>query len=159
MTDGDVPEELGFRVLRSIRRIVRRIGSYSRQIQRDTGLSVPQLMCLRAIANHDTITSAAIAELTQLSRPTVSQLVEKLVRSGYVTRERAEQDRRQVHLSLTDAGRESLAGMPRPLEDRFLNRMKDLEPEDREMILVALERVVQLMDAEDLDDGPLVSSG
>ena len=40
-----------------------------------------------------------------------------------------------------------------------MQRLEALEPGERERIAVALERVVELMDAEDIDAAPLLASG
>ena len=47
----DQDKEIAHEVLRSIRQIVRRISEYSRQLSREVGLTVPQLMCLKAIGD------------------------------------------------------------------------------------------------------------
>lgn len=158
MTDDP---DLGFRVLRSIRRIIRRVSSYSRVLTRETGLSVPTLLCLRAIEEDDAdeVTVARVAEATQLSRSTVSTLAEKLVQANLVTRVRSERDRRRVHLALTEAGRAKVVELPQPLEDRFLERLRALPQARREAVLEILEEVVHLMDADHVDAAPLLVPG
>ena len=154
-------DDLEYRVLRSIRRIVRRISAYSRQVGRDTGLGVPQMLCMRAIEADDAeeVTVARVADATHLSRSTVSTMVEKLVRASLVSRVRSVRDRRRVHLGLTEQGRERLRHLPRPLEERFLARLQALPEDQRERILGALEQVVEMMDAENLDAAPMLVPG
>jgi DNA-binding MarR family transcriptional regulator len=156
------PDALGYQVLRSIRRIVRQVSRYSRQVGRDTGLGVPQMLCLRAIEEapaHTEVTVAYVADIVHLSRSTISPMVEKLLQAGLVTRERSHVDRRRVHLGLTPAGRSKLASMPEPLEARFVARLADLPDDERSSILSALEQVVELMGAEELDAAPLLLDG
>lgn len=155
-------DEPGFQILRSLRRILRAVSRYSRQVGRDTGLAVPALLCVRAIGDapspeHATV--AWVAERVQLSKSTTSTLIDKLVKSGLVLRERSTTDRRRVKLSLTPEGRSRLEAMPQPLEARFLERLAALEPEERAQILQVLGRVVELMGAEALDAAPLLVPG
>ncbi len=150
--------DLGYRVLQSLRRIIRRVSSYSRVLTRETGLSVPTLLCLRAIDEDDAdeVTVARVAEATQLSRSTVSTLAEKLVQANLVTRVRSDRDRRRVHLALTEDGRRKVAELPQPLEEHFLERLRGLPRERREVVLEVLEQVVHLMDADDVDAAPML---
>jgi len=150
--------DLGYRVLRSIRQILRRVSSYSRSLHRDTGLSVPTLLCLRAIHEDtsDEVTVARVADVTHLSRSTVSTLAEKLVQANLVTRERSGRDRRRVHLELTDAGRARISELPQPLEDRFLERLRGMPQPRREAVLEVLEEVVRMMDADEVDAAPML---
>lgn len=161
MANLESDENLGFRVLRSLRRVLRRVSSYSRQVGRDTGLSVPHLLCLRAIAEDDApeVTVRRVAEATHLSPSTVSTIAEKLVRAALITRERSDRDRRRVNLSLTQQGRERLRDLPRPLEERFLSRLMALPAQDREHIVQVLEQVVEMMDADQMDAAPILVPG
>ncbi|HSG70094.1 MAG TPA: hypothetical protein VLA12_06745, partial [Planctomycetaceae bacterium] len=43
-------DEVAFEILRSIRRILRKTSQHSRQLTRQSGLSVTQLLCLKAIS-------------------------------------------------------------------------------------------------------------
>ena len=70
MAHGEISEE----ILRAIRRIVRRISDHSRTMVRDHGLTVPQLLCMRAIDQLEQagleITVARVSETVQLSAAT-----------------------------------------------------------------------------------------
>ena len=100
MNDIDplVRNELGHRLLQSIRRIVRRISVHSRKMAADTGLTVPQLLVMRAIRDlsAEEVSLASVATRVQLSRSTVSAILERLVRAGLVRRDRSARDRRRV---------------------------------------------------------------
>ena len=69
-----VPQEesIGFQILRSIRRIIRRTSEHSRSVSRHGGITVPQMLCLKAISefNQDeAVTVAMVAKTVQLSSP------------------------------------------------------------------------------------------
>ena len=143
-SNGDV----AYDILRSIRRILRKTSQHSRQIARQSGLSVPQLLCLKAIDEAEKdgeVTAAMIAEIVQLSPPTATLIVDRLEVAGYVSRERRSQDRRKVCLSLTELGQQRLKTLPRPLHDQFLERLKKLKAAERSTLLRSLEQIVEMI--------------
>lgn len=158
MTQGAA---LADEVLKSIRRILRRISEHSKQLSRDVGLTVPQLMCMRAVAaaegGDDDVTIARVSADVQLSAGTVSRIIDRLQRAGMVRRERGKTDRRRVSLSLTDLGRERFQTLPVPLQEQFIARFGALDQAERQAILQALRRTAQLMDAEGIDAAPMLT--
>ena len=154
-------DELAEEVLRSIRRIVRRVSEHSRLLSREAGLTVPQLLCLKAIGSRDgqEVTVNMVGAEVQLSPATVSRIVDRLERGGLVLRERTAKDRRKVCLSLTPAGLERFQTLPKPLQVRFVERLGKLEPHRAQVLLDALHEVVQLMEADDLDASPMLTPG
>lgn len=153
--------QLGYEILRSIRRIIRRVSLYSRDLSEEVGLTVPQLTCLKAIAEMDvdTVTIGAVSKRISLSPATVSRIVERLVQGGLVARKRWESDRRKVFLELTEEGTERYETLPTPLDDGFLTRLHQLPEEERREIFEVLERLVELMDAEKVDAAPILVEG
>ncbi|MFT5583932.1 MAG: DNA-binding MarR family transcriptional regulator [Cognaticolwellia sp.] len=162
---NDTHSALGFRVLRSLRRIIRQVSAHSRSLSSVSGVTVPQMLCMRAIADAGAkdssaeVTSRAVAQAVQLSPSTVSGVMERLVQAGLVLRERSTKDRRRVHLSLTPAGKDTLSAAPNPLQERFLSRLQGLPKSEQEQLLEALERVVQLMDADEIEAAPILTPG
>lgn len=150
---------IGFQILRSIRRIIRKTSEHSRNVGRKGGVSVPQMLCMKAISEHpkDTeVTVAKVAATVQLTAPTVSRILDRLEKNGYVLRERTSTDRRKVCLSLTAEGQNRVQDLPTPLHQQFLTALEKLDPEETRGLLTALERIVELMDAEDLDASPVL---
>jgi len=159
---NSVDSDSAYDVLRAIRRIVRRIADHSKVLAREFGLTVPQVICLKAIgelgASEPEVTAAMVAQHVQLSAATVTRILDRLQGLGLVDRDRRSRDRRKVCLSLTDAGRERFRSMPIPLQDEFVARFMDLEESDRRALLEALNRITQLMEAEHIDAAPLLVS-
>ena len=153
-------ESPGFQILRAIRRIIRRTSEHSRNVGKRSGVSVPQMLCLKSIADFpaDTeVTVVMVANAVQLSAPTVSRILDRLETCGLILRERRSNDRRKVCLSLTEAGQQKLDDLPTPLHEQFLERLNRLDPAERLGLLKALERIVELMDAEGLDASPMLT--
>lgn len=155
-------DQAAHEVLRSIRRVMRRVAEYSKQLSREAGLTVPQLMCLKAVGERPEdveLTVAQVAKQVHLSAATTSRIIERLVRGGLVLRQRSDRDRRRVCLTLTAAGQARFESLPAPLQERFVSRFLALPEAERAAILDTLARITDLMDATDLDAAPLLTAG
>ena len=146
-------------ILRSLRRITRAIDLHSRWLASNFGLTIPQLVSLGTLANTEFMTPTAMARAVDLSQATITGIVDRLVRRGYVTRERSTTDRRRVVLAITDKGREVLSASPSPLQERFATRLSKLPEENQQVIQTVLEQVVRMMGAEELDAAAMLTSG
>lgn len=153
-------ESIGFQILRSIRRIIRRTSEHSRSVSRHGGITVPQMLCLKAISEFhpdEPVTVAMVAKTVHLSPPTVSRILDRLEKGGFILRERATTDRRKVCVSLTESGWQRIDNLPKPLHEQFLQRLERIDPVERLGLLKALERIVALMDAEGIDAAPVLT--
>jgi len=156
--EDDVAQE----ILRSIRQLVRRIAIHSKSLLRDVGLTVPQMVCLRAIVALDGgggVTVVDVSERVQLSPATVSRIVDRLAASGLVIRERSTTDRRKVGITLTPAGVDRVSTLPTPLQETFLRGLEALPREERQRLLDSLRHIVSLMSAGELDAAPILTPG
>jgi DNA-binding MarR family transcriptional regulator len=72
----------------------------------EMGITYPQYLVLSALAEHDGRTVGAIAERLSLESSTITPPVKRLEQAGLVQRRRSTTDERQVHVWLTEAGRE-----------------------------------------------------
>lgn len=151
-------------VLRAIRQIMRKIATHSWQMSAQVGLTVPQLMCLKAVGEFEDqqvseITVAAVAQRVQLSPATVSRIIDRLVRMDLVTRERRAKDRRKVCIALTTTGLERFQTLPTPLQEEFVERLMSLPTGERQVLLDSLQRISFLMGAAEIDAAPILHTG
>lgn len=153
--------EIAHDVLRTIRQIVRKVSEHSKAMHRQVGLTVPQLMCLKAVGEleetFDEVTVVMVAKQLELSAATVSRIVDRLARANLVLRERRSKDRRKVCLSLTASGVDRFETLPVPLQEMFLRRLSELGPEERARLLESLQQIAQLMEASDIDAAPMLT--
>lgn len=111
-----------------------------------TGLAPSQVLVLRQIDEHNGITPGAIAATLRFGQATITNIVDKLVASGLVTRTRSAHDKRQILLEITPEGRERLRASPFPLQLRFSEAYARLPQWEQAMILAGLERINSLLD-------------
>jgi DNA-binding MarR family transcriptional regulator len=151
---------IGLQILRAIRKIIRRTSEHSRTVGRQSGVTIPQMLCLKALAERsreERVTVAMVANDVQLSTPTVSRILDRLEKAGYLLRERSTSDRRKVFVTLTAEGMDRIDSLPQPLHEQFLGRLNKLDPIERLGLLHAIERIVELMDAVDIDASPVLT--
>ena len=132
-------------MLGSMRRIAQAIDIRSREISRQTGLTIPQLLVLQAIRSLGQVTTQALSREASMSAATVVAVMDKLEARGLIERYRSATDRRVVHARLTDVGHSALAQAPGLLGQRFRNRLAALPEEDKRRLAEALRTVASLM--------------
>jgi DNA-binding MarR family transcriptional regulator len=135
-------------VLKGIRRIARAVELNSRRIDRDVGLTLPQLVVLTCVRDLGEVTSRAISLEADLSPPTVVGILDKLELKGLIERYRSKIDRRIVHTRLTRKGRSILKSAPPPLGAAFETAFYRLTPSERSAIVEALDRLADLAELD-----------
>lgn len=160
-TAGDsLPEDrFDLRVLSSLRRIIRAVDQYSHRIERKYRITVPQILCLSAIGQHDAITAKELAEAIHLSPSTVVGIVDRLEARSLVQRLRDADDRRRIHISLTTEGSELLGKVPSPLQDKLADGLSRLPKSEQATIAQSLARISDLMEAGHLSAAPILKTG
>ena len=143
-------------VLVCLRRVIRATDIHSRQLVKTTGLTTPQILLLQAIQNKGQLTISELAGKLSLSQATVTTIVDRLETRKLVYRQRSMDDKRKVYTHLTEKAEEILAASPQPLQEHFSERFSALEDWEQTMIVSALQRVAQMMDAKDLDASPVL---
>jgi DNA-binding MarR family transcriptional regulator len=103
----------------------------------DTVLSDIQLAALSALERHDSMTPGELAEHEKVQPPSMTRVIR---RAPHAT------DRRQVVLTVTDAGRELVQLVRRRREAWLAQRLQELAPEERKILRAAapiLEKISQ----------------
>lgn len=150
--------ELEEDILVALRRITRAIDLHSRFLANTFGLTGPQLVCLRVLGRHTVLQPGELAKHVALSQATITGIVDRLATRQLLTRERSATDRRHVTVTITDAGRALVKDAPSALQEKFANRLATLPTEEQENIRRTLEKVVRMMDGEDIDAAPVLST-
>lgn len=139
------------RMLRSIRRIIRAVDMHSKMLQQAQDITAPQLICLLTLVHQGSLTVKALSEAIDLSPSTTVGVVDRLEAKGLVTRTRSETDRRQVMVSVTVKGEAVAQRSPFPLQNRLVEGFRNLPELEQATLTLALERLVSLMAAGDID--------
>lgn len=146
-------------VLVALRRVIRATDLHSKRLSKHAGLTGPQLLIMRSIRDLGEVTIGTIADKVSLSQATVTTILDRLEHRKLVYRVRSTQDKRKVHAHLTEDGADILARAPQPLQEEFIRKFQNLHEWEQTMIVASLQRVANMMDADDIDASPVLHVG
>lgn len=145
-------------VLINIRKITRAIDIHSKKLVQKYGLTGPQLILLKACVNAEKITISSLAEQINLSKPTVTSIVERLLQKGYVSRVKDTSDKRKVFVSPTEKTLLLFDKSPSLLQESFVNRFDKLAEWEKLQILSTLQRIAAMMNADEIASASVLES-
>jgi DNA-binding MarR family transcriptional regulator len=132
-------------VIIELRKIIQVIEQNSKRLVRRVGLTGPQLVILKEIANHQQVSVGDIARRASLSQGTVTGILERLEKRDLVRRQRSRDDRRRVLVRITDAGDRLLAKAPPLFQEDFVEQFNQRPVWLQTMILSSLQHLVTIM--------------
>jgi DNA-binding MarR family transcriptional regulator len=132
-------------VLKSMRRIAQAIEVRSREIARNSGLTIPQLIVMQSIRKLGQVTTQAVSREASMSPATVVAVLDKLEAKGLIERYRSEVDRRVVHTRLTNTGLDALGHAPGLLSRGFEDAFAALPSHRQDALLSAMEDLAEMM--------------
>jgi DNA-binding MarR family transcriptional regulator len=147
------------RVLQSLRRIIRAVEIHSKKLAHSYNITGPQLGCLAAVNEKGPLTTTKLAQAVYLSPSTIVGIVDRLEEKNLVIRERGSKDRRQVQIGLTEAGEQLLGRAPSALQDTLADALKSLPELEQVSITLALEKIVDIMEAGKIEVSPVLETG
>ncbi len=145
-------------VLIALRQIIRAIDLHSRQLQRQHGLTSPQILILKEVVRHEGVTAQEIGKRVHLSRATVADILMRLEKRKLITRARNTRDRRLVNITATEHAIGMLADSPPLLHESFIQKFNELRPWEQTQFLSVFQRTADMMNAEHLDVAPFLAA-
>jgi len=146
-------------LLVALRKVIRAIDLRSKQLSREVGLTGPQLLVMQDIGKEPGIMVRKIAEDINLSAATVTSILDRLEAKKLVQRIRSTEDKRKVGVFLTETGQETLKDAPLPFQEHFTNRFSKLKDWEQSQMVSTMQRIANMMDAEDIDASPVLEVG
>lgn len=132
-------------LLTSIRKIIQLLDIQSKNMNKQFGVTGPQLIILQEIANAGKISITPLSKSVSLSQATVTVICRRLETKGYLIRKKGEDDKRSNWVSITEKGNEMLLALPPLIQGIFIDQFSKIENWEKIMILSAFERVAELM--------------
>ncbi len=135
--------EVAARLRLSATRLARRLRQES-----GAGLTPSQLSALAVVDNRGPLTLGRLAELERVAPPSVTKVVAKLVADGLVVRSANPEDRRIVHIAVTEQGAELTAKSRRRKTAWLASRIAQLDGDQQRRLADALDVLDHLTLAE-----------
>lgn len=98
--------------------------------------------------NDGKLSMKEIGELIGKDKSTVTPLVNKLSKLGYVKKEKCKEDRRLTYVKITEKGKEIEGKFNDISKEVYLKAYKDFSVEEREILLKLLKRLNNNFDLE-----------
>ena len=146
-------------ILIKIRKIVRSVDIESKKIQKEHGVSIPQVLCLNFLRESDTYqtTQGELRKFLNLNASTVSGIINRLEKKGYLARLPKSGDKRVVNIALTSAGDKLLSAMPSLLHEQLSEKLLQLSDEEFEIVEAGLNTLVKILDIEKVEASPFIT--
>lgn len=146
-------------LLIAIRQITRAIDLSSKRLVKLAGLTAPQFLVLQTLSLEEPRKPSDIAKKVFLSQATVSSIIDRLIKAEFVRREKSRSDGRVIHIYLTDKGQKRLKSAPPLLQESFTKQFEELERWEQSQLLSSLQRLANMMNAEEIDAAPILEVG
>lgn len=146
-------------ILVKLRKIIRSINLESKKIEKELGVSIPQLLVLQYLSDQDDYKAFAkdIKDYINLNASTVSGIISRLESKSLVARLPKLNDKRAVYITLTAKGSELIQKSPTTLQEKLSLKLKKLTPGQINELDRNIELLTAIMDVEDIDAAPLLT--
>lgn len=112
-------------------------------------LSPPQIHMMMTIKTMEECTISELAESLNVSAPSVSTMVDRLVEKNALIRERSKKDRRVVVVQLSDSAHAHIKYMETAMLESFMKTIEKIGPELTEDWCNIIVRVTEALQEED----------
>ena len=146
-------------ILIKIRKIVRSVDIESKKIQKEYGVSIPQVLCLGFLhesANYQS-TQVEIKNFLNLNSSTVSGIINRLEKKGLLARLPKSGDKRVVNIALTSSGDKLLSTMPSLLHEQLSRNLQKLDEKEFKKVEESLDTLITLLEIEQIEASPLIT--
>jgi MarR family transcriptional regulator, organic hydroperoxide resistance regulator len=136
--------------IQSLRRIFKSIQDYSQEVTQEFGITGPQLWALKTISADGSLSLGELSNKMYLHPSTVTGVVDRLEKKGYVVRDRGQEDRRVIEVKLTPKGKEVVKKSPNPVQGKMIYGLRKMKPGELKKIHDSVEKLVEIVEAKDV---------
>lgn len=146
-------------ILIDIRKIVRSINLESKRIEKEYGVSIPQILCLNYLNNKESLqaTSTELKNFLNLNASTITGIISRLEKKGFVAKLPNKKDKRVSYITITAKGAKLIENNPSLLHERLSQKLKSLPTARVDELKRAINLLVDIMGIESLDAAPLIT--
>ena len=138
-------------IVQGLRRIVKALHTYSQDVRTAYGLTGPQLWALKTLQRDGRMSTGRLAAALAVHQSSASILLDRLDKRGLIRRIRGRLDHRFVDIELTKRGAALATDAPEAAQGRLLHALEGMAPGEVRKIRHAVDRLVQAMEATDVN--------
>jgi len=132
-------------LLLSIRDLRQEMKKINYELYRDGELTLPQLGVVAVLAENGPSKVSSIADQVGLANSTVSGIIDRLVKKNIVLRNRLEEDRRTVLISLAEGSERFYEEFKARRNAYMLEKLKTLDEEETRGLIDSVTRLISLL--------------
>lgn len=148
-------------ILVNLRRIIRAVNLEGKRLEKEHGVSIPQLLCLGFLEEKEEYraTLSEIKDYLKLNASTVTGITARLEKRGLIARLPTDgKDRRVNYITLTRSGEEIVRQMPEILHEQLTQKLAQASPEDITDLRKAFQTIIGFLEIENIDASPILAS-
>ena len=150
--------ELIAKTVDNLRRVFQVVNEQSKKVKRKTGLTGPQLWAIKVIAHSSPIRVSILAGKMYLHPATVVGILNRLEERDLIKRIRTTDDRRAVHVTLTDKGNDIVSRSPEVAQGMLVAGLETLTVKKLYGIHDGLEQLVEILGAQEIPPQLMLST-
>lgn len=136
-------EEFGDRMIAYMPKLSKEICRYESNYLKSGEVTVPQIWALDYLSHHKRCQMKELAESMCIKFSSATGMIDRLVKQGFVKRERGEKDRRAVCIVITDKGQKIITDVYKQKRKGLIELFKRLSAHERFAYIKLVEKLVQ----------------
>ncbi len=147
-------------ILTNLRKIIRSVNLEEKRIEKEYGLTIPQLLCLNFLNEKDSYQAShkEVKNYLKLNASTVTGIISRLEEKGLVARLPSQLDKRVGLVTLTAKGAKLVEKIPEPLHEQLSFKLKQLSEDQLKVLQQAFDTIINFLDIENVDASPIITS-
>jgi DNA-binding MarR family transcriptional regulator len=128
-------------IIDNLRRVFQILNEQSKEVERETGITGPQLWAIKTINESSPVNVSDLAKKLYLHPTTVIGIIDRLEKQDLVKRRRSKDDRRVVWIELTDKGNSLVKSAPEVAQGLLVSGLEKISANN----LIEIDRSMKLL--------------
>jgi len=128
-------------IIDNLRRVFQILNEQSKKVERETGITGPQLWAIKTIHESSPVNVSDLANKLYLHPTTVVGIIDRLEKQNLVERRRSKDDRRVVWIGLTDKGNDLVKSAPEVVQGLLVSGLEEISANN----LIEIDRSMKLL--------------
>lgn len=146
-------------ILIRLRKIIRAVNIESKRIEKEQGVSIPQLLCLQFLAEQEDFKTNAtkLKTFLNLNASTMSGILTRLKKKGLVAKLPKTLDKRITLISLTAKGMSLLQTAPITFQQKLSEKLQALPQDQLQTIIDGIDILTNIMEVDQIEASPIIT--
>ncbi len=135
-------EEFGSRIIKVVPKLKIELSRYENSLLHRKDITTTQLLVLECLSGCDHCKMNTLVNVLKVNFSAATNIIDRLVKTGFVAREHGQEDRRTVLVTLTPKGRKTLQEVYQQRRKGFIQIFSHISAKERRDYLSILEKLV-----------------